>query len=325
MPRKKSKARKRGASSSSGLEASTSESPSKRLRGASSVRATSPETDADTVDLQSGEVLSISVSENCGAFCAYTCGRRGAMEDDHAEMSAPLADMFGVFDGHGGARCSAFCRDKLLGMVVSDGRKFKRNPGKSLRDAFVRADKIFCREARKAKHTDGTTATVLCIPKQKGGRYYVSNTGDSRTVLIKKDGSGVPLSDMHSPALASERARIEKQGGRVEFDTIDKIFRVDGVLAVSRAIGDFYVKPYVTGEPDVKDFVLSADDECVVLASDGLWDDVSPLEAGKVVADSGGDFSLAARSLVKRAYELGSEDNICVTVVPLKAYKDGAL
>ena len=113
MPRKNQK-RARGVRRAARIGGIDVGSPSKRLRGASSVRSTSPETDADTVDLQSGEVLSISVSENCGAFCAYTCGRRGAMEDDHVEMSAPFIDMFGVFDGHGGARCSAFCRDKLL-------------------------------------------------------------------------------------------------------------------------------------------------------------------------------------------------------------------
>ena len=130
----------------------------------------------------------------------------------------------------------------------------------------------------------------------------------------------MPLSESHSPSLDSERARIEAQGGQVLFDDVDKIYRVDGILAVSRAIGDYYVKPYVTGEPTVGTFELTADDECVVLASDGLWDDVTPAEAGNVVVSAGGDYASAATSLVKLAYDRGSEDNICVTVVPLGKY-----
>lgn len=51
--------------------------------------------------------------------------------------------------------------------------------------------------------------------------------------------------------------------------------RVLGVLAMSRAIGDNYLKPYVSCEPEVTIMDRTAEDECLILATDGLWDVVS--------------------------------------------------
>lgn len=51
--------------------------------------------------------------------------------------------------------------------------------------------------------------------------------------------------------------------------------RVLGVLAMSRAIGDNYLKPYVTSEPEVTVTDRTEEDEFLILASDGLWDVVT--------------------------------------------------
>lgn len=64
---------------------------------------------------------------------------------------------------------------------------------------------------------------------------YCANAGDSRTVLCKKN-KAKDLSEDHKPELPSERNRIEKANGYVE----DK--RVNGMLALSRALGDFEYK-----------------------------------------------------------------------------------
>ena len=42
-------------------------------------------------------------------------------------------------------------------------------------------------------------------------------------------------------------------------------------MAVSRAIGDLTLKPYVTSDPDVIDHELKHDDIFLVIASDGIW------------------------------------------------------
>lgn len=52
-------------------------------------------------------------------------------------------------------------------------------------------------------------------------------------------------------------------------------WRVHGVLSVSRSIGDAHLKDWVLAEPDTKVLPLTSDMEYLVLASDGLWDEVS--------------------------------------------------
>ena len=47
-------------------------------------------------------------------------------------------------------------------------------------------------------------------------------------------------------------------------------FRVEGVLGVSRAIGDHYLKPYVAYTPDVYDLHRTDDDLFLVLARSRL-------------------------------------------------------
>jgi len=77
--------------------------------------------------------------------------------------------------------------------------------------------------------TAGTTACVVLITKDN---IYCANTGDSRAVLCSSD-KAHPLSEDHKPQNPKELSRIENSGHCVDDD------RVDGNLALSRAIGDF--------------------------------------------------------------------------------------
>lgn len=45
-----------------------------------------------------------------------------------------------------------------------------------------------------------------------------------------------------------------------------------GVLAVSRAFGDRFLKRYVVAHPEVAEELIGGEDDCLVLASDGVWD-----------------------------------------------------
>lgn len=76
----------------------------------------------------------------------------------------------------------------------------------------------------------------------------------------------------HKPNTREERTRIEDAGGVVVWAGT---WRVGGVLAVSRAFGDRPLKRYVIPTPDIRDEVVTKDDDCLILASDGLWDVVS--------------------------------------------------
>mmetsp|Transcript_3202 Transcript_3202/g.8200 ORF Transcript_3202/g.8200 Transcript_3202/m.8200 type:complete len:360 (-) Transcript_3202:90-1169(-) len=132
-----------------------------------------------------------------------------------------------------------------------------------------------------AKHhdTSGTTAVVVAISPD--GRLTCANAGDSRAVLCR-NGVAVNLSEDHKPHNPGELARIRKAGSIVEGQ------RVNGMLAVSRAIGDIdfkqnvkmqLAKQAVTAYPDIRTMELTTEDEFVLVACDGIWDCMSSQQA----------------------------------------------
>jgi len=127
-------------------------------------------------------------------------------------------------------------------------------------------------------HTrDPSGCTAVAALLTHDNKIYVANAGDSRSV-IGINGEAKPLSFDHKPTNESERARISGAGGYVEYG------RVNGNLALSRALGDFeFKKNYslgpdaqiITANPDVICHEITEDDEFLVLACDGIWDCLS--------------------------------------------------
>ena len=148
---------------------------------------------------------------------------------------------------------------------------------RALNRAFLKTDEQFLKVARSGFYEDGTTAIVAIVRDEE---IFVGNAGDSRAVLILKDAqdSVVELSQDHKPNRRDEQERIEKAGGIVVHVGV---WRVEGVLAVSRAIGERAFKEYVIARPDVLRYERTEKDAFLVLASDGLWDVMS----NKQVAD----------------------------------------
>ncbi len=107
--------------------------------------------------------------------------------------------------------------------------------------------------------------------------------GDSRCVAQVR-GAAEALSVDHKPGDEPERQRIESAGGFVEFN------RVNGNLALSRALGDFAFKgndtlsaeeQIVSGCPDVQVRTVDEDWEFLILACDGIWDVLSNQEVSR--------------------------------------------
>lgn len=112
-----------------------------------------------------------------------------------------------------------------------------------------------------------------------------------------------------------ERRRIQKAGGFISFSGV---WRVAGILATSRALGDLPLKEraFVVADPDILTFDLSAvRPQFLILATDGLWDVFSNEEAVAYVRDRLDEPHHGAKSLVLQAYYRGSLDNITVLVV----------
>ena len=84
----------------------------------------------------------------------------------------------------------------------------------------------------EGKSFAGCTATVILVTRTE---IICANAGDSRTVLSRA-ARAKEMSEDHKPDNAGEMARIQRSGGFVEDG------RVNGMLALSRALGDFEYK-----------------------------------------------------------------------------------
>ncbi|CAG5182435.1 uncharacterized protein ALTATR162_LOCUS10160 [Alternaria atra] len=210
-------------------------------------------------------------------------GWRISMEDAHAtvldfagEEGKPTGNdkrlaFFGVYDGHGGDKVALYAGEQLH-QIVAKQEAFKQGDiKKALQDGFLATDRAILSDPKYEEEVSGCTATVGVLSKDK---IYVANAGDSRTVLGVK-GRAKPLSFDHKPQNEAEKARIQAAGGFVDFG------RVNGNLALSRAIGDFEFKKsadlppeqqIVTAFPDVEIHDINQDDEFLVVACDGIWD-----------------------------------------------------
>ena len=114
-----------------------------------------------------------------------------------------------------------------------------------------------------------------------------------------------------------ERKRIRKAGGFISFNGV---WRVAGVLATSRALGDYPLKDknLVIAQPDILEFDLNKiEASFLILATDGLWDAFSNEEAVNYIKERLDEPHFGAKSLVLQAYYRGSLDNITVMVVNL--------
>ena len=115
----------------------------------------------------------------------------------------------------------------------------------------------------------GTATTIDTIPKlqdvaSRQRVLYTANVGDARIVLCR-NGKALRLSYDHKGSDEHEGKRISNAGGLILNN------RVNGVLAVTRALGDAYLKDLVTGHPYTTETVIQPDiDEFLILACDGV-------------------------------------------------------
>jgi protein phosphatase 1K len=96
----------------------------------------------------------------------------------------------------------------------------------------------------------GTTATVCLILGDT--ELVVGHVGDSRALLCRKD-TALPLTTDHDPESIFEVERITTCGGRITWNPQSPRPRVNGILEMTRSIGDVELKQYgVKAEPDVQ-------------------------------------------------------------------------
>lgn len=164
-------------------------------------------------------------------------GWRVSMEDAHQhilELSPedPEASYYAVFDGHGGAKIAKYASIHLHRIIVNRPEYKTGDFSTAIKEGFLENDRNMKASPDLMNEMAGCTSNVVLI---KDGILYCGNAGDSRCIA-GVGGTAVALSTDHKPNDPAEKQRITEAGGFVEFN------RVNGNLALSRALGDFVFK-----------------------------------------------------------------------------------
>lgn len=242
---------------------------------------------------------------------ASSAGKRSSMEDFFETridgIDGQIIGLFGVFDGHGGARAAEYVKRHLFSNLITHP-KFISDTKSAITDAYNHTDSELLKSENSHNRDAGSTASTAILI---GDRLIVANVGDSRAV-ISRGGNAIAVSRDHKPDQSDERERIENAGGFVMWAGT---WRVGGILAVSRAFGDRLLKQYVVADPEIQEEKIDESLEFLILASDGLWDVFSNEQAVAMVKEVEEDPEESAKKLVGEAIKRGSADNITCVVV----------
>lgn len=279
-------------------------------------------------------------------------GGRLSMEDMYCVHDG--GRFAGVFDGHGGAMVSRYTSDtiydKIKKYLAVESEAAHPSIGalvKSISSAFDELnDEVLSVDDYQYQ---GSTAVAVYVHEDevtKERTIVSANVGDSRAVLARGS-RAVSLTRDHKPDDEHEKKRILSMGETIEWDPYCQVSRVKN-LSLSRAIGDRFAKPVVSGEVEIQLFPLSDlpcktgdEDDFIVLASDGLWDVMTSQNCVDYATKRLNPTSAQVKSMSKRellqhkisrrknmsrfmaneAMRRGSCDNICVVIIWLNEPK----
>lgn len=238
------------------------------------------------------------------------------LEDQCRIHSAPpLGTLLGLFDGHAGHRAARFACDHFVPNLTEAIRGPRGVTEDAIRDAFAATERAFIAEVDSQFQTNPDVATVgsCCLVGVVHGRtLFVANLGDSRAVLGRKAGRGAgqivaeQLSSEHNANMEDVRQELVAQHPDDPQIVALKhgVWRVKGIIQVSRSLGDAYLKdakynteqikpkfrvsepfsrPIMSADPSIVSRSLQPSDCFVIFASDGLWEHLSNQEAVEIV------------------------------------------
>ena len=291
-------------------------------------------------------------------------GWRRTMEDAHLiSLNQGLNNkthIFVIFDGHGWREVANYVKNHFTDYFISNENYKKGKIKEAIKETFLLLDRNletkeamieltkdhinFCKEfniqtneneinerknyIENIAYSIGCTANIFIIYNNED--FYFVNSGDSRSLLLKR-GESIKMSIDHKPELPNEFSRIKKAGLSINEG------RVNGMLNLSRSIGDFQFKlrkdlkqeeQGVTCNPDILYGKKSDSDDFVVIACDGVWECISNegisdfiydkfrndrnVDLGKIIAD------IFDRGISKNGYEENGCDNMTCMIIQFK-------
>ncbi|XP_072975544.1 probable protein phosphatase 2C 38 [Typha angustifolia] len=277
----------------------------------------------------------------CGEFSMAVVQANNLLEDGSQIESGPLSldeaappqgTFVGVYDGHGGPETSRYIVENLFCNLKKYATEQKGMSSDVIHKAYSATEEGFLSLVRKQWVTKPQIASVgacCLVGVICDGVLYIANVGDSRVVLGRlergiREVTAVQMSSEHNASIESVREELRSLHPDDPQIVVlkHKVWRVKGIIQVSRSIGDAYLKnaefnrepllarfrlpmPFhksiLSAEPSVLTHKLCTEDQFLIFASDGLWEHLSNQEAVDIVQNS--PRSGIARRLVKAALQ----------------------
>lgn len=244
----------------------------------------------------------------------------------------------GVFDGHGpcGEEIAHFTQRFVLD-ELGQGELLEHSAEK-VADLFNRAQIAVAGNKDFDATISGTSVTLVQV---SASSIDVACVGNCTAVVGQRgvrSGDADPKPRFHPQRLVDphdflerrERKRVEASGGHVTSvpgETKQRAFHAGKLypgIGLSRTVGDLLAHQIgILAEPEVKSTQFH--DQCafLIVASDGLWENVKAEEAvaiaSGIVREEGAQ--AAAIALARRADEFTSPDDLTVLVIWLSRFK----
>ncbi|KAF5760317.1 putative protein-serine/threonine phosphatase [Helianthus annuus] len=251
-----------------------------------------------------------------GDFSIAVVQANSNLEDQSQVYTSPSATYVGVYDGHGGPEASRFVNNNLFPFI----HKYATEQGGISADVIKKAfnateEKFlqFVKHQMPIRPQITSVGSCCLVGAISDGELHVANLGDSRVVLGQKVSVGGKarvvaerLSRDHNVSYEEVRKEVEAQhpGDSHVVVYCRGVWRIKGIIQVSRSIGDFYLKkpefhrdprflqyghnvplkkPVLTAEPSIISRKLRSQDLFLIFASDGLWEHLSDEAAVDIV------------------------------------------
>lgn len=249
----------------------------------------------------------------CGEF-SFAVVQANEILEDHSQVETGRdATFVGVYDGHGGPEASRFIRDHLFLHLMRLARENGTISEHVLRDAFSATEDEFLtlvRRTRGLKPLIAAVGSCCLVGVIWRGTLHIANLGDSRAVMGTLGRSNNILAEQltrdHNASMEEVRQELRSLHPDDSHIVIMKngVWRIKGIIQVSRSIGDAYLKrpefsidpsfprfhlpepirrPVLKSEPSIYTRVLQPNDKFIIFASDGLWENITNQQAAEIV------------------------------------------
>lgn len=228
--------------------------------------------------------------------------------------SGPYGTFVGVYDGHGGPETSRFINTNLFQHLKRFTSENESMSVEVIKKAFQATEDGFLSVVSKQwpmKPQIAAVGSCCLVGVVCGETLYIANLGDSRAVLgrlVKATGEvlAIQLSAEHNACIESVRQELHSTHPDDSQIVVLKhnVWRVKGLIQISRSIGDVYLKkaefnrpplyakfrlrepfkrPILSSDPSVSVHQLQPHDQFIIFASDGLWEHLTNQEAVDIV------------------------------------------